>query len=212
MRGKYISFEGTEGCGKSTQAKMLYERMLREDYPAVLTKQPGGTPVGVRIREILLDPSLKGEDGLLPEVESLLFAADRYQHRNTLVKRNIKKGISVITDRERDSTWAYQFFGRGVDERFMHTIHDLIEEGLAPDITFWYDGPVEHFLNRAYKRNAETGIVSRFDDEMVPFHQRVRDGFMRLSEQYPERIIRLDGTLPVDVLHEMTWNYFSSRI
>jgi len=213
MVGFYITMEGTEGCGKSTQKELLCKRLLADGYDVVPTKQPGGTDVGAQIRQVLI--SSENKNKILPITESLLFWADRYQHYETVVKPSVVAGKIVVGDRDFDSSWAYQCFGRKIPEDWMHKIQKLVIDDFKPNLTLLYDGPVNVFLERVKQRKIQNGILAeeaRFDDETVDFHNNVRCGFLALARTNSERFLVLDGTQGQDILHQTTYELVKERM
>jgi dTMP kinase len=203
MAGAYITFEGPEGCGKSTQLKMLGERLQKEGYAVLLTKEPGAVLDGT-IRAILLNPKFK----LHPKTESFLFWGDRIEHHETVVKPALDSYDIVLGDRDYDSSWAYQHYGRGLPFQWMSRVQELAIEDFAPHLTLLYRGDVDHFLKRVGRRKTLDEVAageSRFDDEQLAFHERVMGGFDDLATRHPQRFRVLDGMLGIDELHEKTY-------
>jgi dTMP kinase len=183
----FISFEGGEGCGKSYQSRSLYRSLIKQEIPAILVHEPGGTPLGERIRRLLK----KGCDApISPMTELLLFNASRSQLVTDVVQPALKAGKNVICDRYSDSTLAYQFYGRGLDYDTIEGINQLASQGLKPDITFLLDIPPEKGLSRKKKIEED-----RFDRETLSFHQKVREGFLKLAEWDSKRWIVIDASL-----------------
>jgi dTMP kinase len=180
----FITLEGIEGCGKSTQARLLAQ-WLGEG--ALLTREPGGTPLGEGIRALLLDPR---HAGMAPVAESLLFFADRAEHVARKVQPALANGQVVVCDRYVDSSLAYQGFGRGLPLAALDAVAALATGGLIPDVTFLLDLPVEVGFDRIGRR----GPADRLESEERAFHDRVREGFRKLAARHPERWCVLDGT------------------
>lgn len=190
MKGTFISFEGIEGTGKSTQARLLSEYLKGKGFDVVLTEEPGGTQIGLRIRELLLSVEHKGMTAI---TELLLYNASRAQHVKEVIIPAIDRGSIVITDRFTDSTIAYQGYGRGIDFTLIDSI-DLIATGrLRPDITILLDLDVEVGL----KRNRGINKTDRLELEDTEFHQLVRSGYHDLAAKEPERIklINVSGSV-----------------
>jgi dTMP kinase len=183
VSARFIAFEGGEGCGKSTQARLLAERL-----GAVLTREPGGTAVGSRIRELLLDPAFGRLD---PRAEALLLAADRAQHVAEVVRPALAAGRHVVTDRYVGSSLAYQGAGRGLPVEEVRAVSTWATEGLRPDLTILIDVPV---AVAAARLGAER---DRFEREGAGFHERVRAAFLALAGEDPEGWVVIDGTAPV---------------
>jgi dTMP kinase len=200
-RAPFLVFEGVEGSGKTTQATRLGRHMRDLGYNHLLTKEPGGTALGERIRAILLDPS---EDGMDPLSELLLYAASRRQHVVDLIQPSVDRGIIVICDRFTDATLAYQGYGRLLDIDLLRQLNDWVTGGLAPDLTVILDLPEEEGLNRAKERNLERDLhlESRLEGEDLRFHRRVREGYLALAEETPERYAVVPATGSVDEVFE----------
>ena len=179
----FITFEGIEGCGKSTQARRLAEWL---GAGTILTREPGGTPLGEGIRTLLLDPR---HAGMAPVAESLLFFADRAEHVARRVRPALDEGRSVVCDRYVDSSLAYQGFGRGLPLPALDAVAALATGGLSPDLTVLLDLPVDVGLGRVGRR----GPVDRMEAEEKAFHERVRQGFLALVDREPHRWLVLDG-------------------
>jgi dTMP kinase len=188
MRGVLITFEGVEGSGKSTQAELLRRWLGTQGVPVVLSREPGGTLIGERIREVLLDPASKMMDG---QTELFLYLASRNQHVRELVLPALDEGKVVILDRFADSSVAYQGAGRLLPGRLVSRLNKLATAALRPHITFLVDVPVA--VGQERKKAA---ALDRLEQERVEFHERVRDGYLRLARRAPGRIVVLDGALP----------------
>jgi dTMP kinase len=182
----FISFEGIEGCGKSTQARLLASALRERGLTVLLTQEPGGTEIGLRIRELVLGE--RGH-GLSPVAELLLFFADRAQHVAQRVRPALAEGSVVISDRYADSSRAYQGIGRGLDPERLEAALLLATGGLAPDLTLLIDLPVEVGLGRVRAR----GQSDRLESEALEFHERVRQGYLAIAARAPERFLVLDG-------------------
>ena len=191
MNGLFVTFEGIEGCGKSTQAKRVEAHLKEQGYTVLLTREPGGTPIAEAIRGVLLDPA---NVAMSPVTELLLYEAARAQHVAERIRPALEKGTVVICDRFADSTTAYQGAGRALSAENVAYLHDLATAGTMPDLTILLDLPVEEGLARAGRINEP----DRLEAEPVAFHRRVRDGFLRIAEQDPERVKVLDGSRPPD--------------
>ncbi len=186
MKGVFITFEGIEGCGKSTQAHLLSRHLKAEGHDVVVTREPGGTPIAEAIRQILLDPANAAMSAL---TELLLYEAARAQHVHELIRPAIEAGSIVVCDRFYDSTTAYQGAGRRLPEIDFAGLHDMATGGLSPDLTLFLDLPVEEGLKRA----ANAAVPDRIERESIKFHERVRQGFLELAAQHPERVKTLDA-------------------
>ena len=189
----FITFEGGEGCGKSTQARALYRRLLRSGVPSLLTHEPGGTPLGSQLRRWL-----KGENDVDPQTELLLFNASRAHLVSRVIRPALEKGIVVICDRFSDSTIAYQGYGRGLDFALIETVNKIGTQGLRPDLTMLLNLPVEQGLAR--KR-----LHDRFEREGLAFHRQVRQGYMEMARSEPERWLVIDASLPEKEIGRLIW-------
>lgn len=188
----FITFEGIEGCGKSTQISLLANHLQQAGYRVVLTREPGGCPIADKIRSILLDSA---NSALTPMTELMLYAAARAQHLTDVVRPALADGALVLCDRFSDATRAYQAFGRGIDRQTMETLNDMACDGLAPHLTILLDCPVEVGLGRARQRIEITSgpREERFELESMLFHQKVRDGYLQLAADEPDRFISIDA-------------------
>ena len=190
----FISLEGIEGCGKTTQLEYLSSFLEDKGYPYVVTREPGGTAIGEKIRSILLDPESKD---LVPAAELLLYMADRAQHIELLIKPQLADGKIVLCDRYFDATVVYQGFARGLDTKFIRNLHRLLFEDLKPDITLLLDLPPRIGLERAWKELAggnRSDTESRFEEETISFHEKVRVGYLELARFEPDRFKIIDAS------------------
>lgn len=204
-RGFFISFEGIEGTGKTTQVRLLAERLSKAGYSVILTKEPGGTAIGNKIRDVLLQPEHKGMFYL---TELLLYNADRAQHLKELILPAISEGKIVITDRFSDSTVAYQGYGRGIDISLIKSIDEIATGGIKPDITILFDLDVETGL----KRNRGINKIDRLELEDIEFHKKVRKGYLQIANREPERIRIIDASMPIDKITEKIWEIIRWRL
>ncbi len=189
--GYFISFEGGEGTGKTTQIERLAAHLEQLGHSVVITREPGGTPVAEAARRVLLDPDLE-PDGL---TELFLLEAARRDHVERVVAPALARGEVVISDRFADSSTVYQGMVRGLGEELVIQLNRLATSDLEPDLTVVFDLDPEHGVGRARSRNADGGSVeSRLDDEPVEFQRRVRDGFVRLAELFPDRVRVIDAS------------------
>jgi dTMP kinase len=197
---RFITFEGIEGCGKTTQIR-LAEAWLRErGIPVVATAEPGGTPLGRKIREMLLN---RGACAIGAEAELLLFVAARAQHVRETILPALEAGRWVLCDRFSDATTAYQGFGRGIDDRLIRTLNAFSALTVTPERTILFDLPVEAGLARAEKRAAgirPEAAEDRFEQEERAFHGRVRQGYLKLAAEEPERFRIIDGTANIETV------------
>jgi dTMP kinase len=196
-RGIFLAVEGIEGSGKTTQVARLDQLVRSAGHNVVVTKEPGGTLLGDRIRAILLDPQ---EEGMDPLAELFLYAAARRQHVVELIRPTLERGAIVLCDRFTDATLAYQGFGRLLELDRLRQINDWATEGLRPDLTIILDVAEGFGLERARARNAAADLhhESRFEGEDLRFHRRVREGYLALAEAEPERYAVVDASGSVD--------------
>ncbi|HEY3825019.1 MAG TPA: dTMP kinase [Bryobacteraceae bacterium] len=194
-RGRFITFEGIDGCGKTTQFRLLAQWLRERGKDVVETVEPGGTAIGQQIRRILLDPA---SAEIQPRTELLLYFASRAQNVDQVIRPAIDSGRIVLCDRFTDSTFVYQGCGRGLDSDVVLDLDRIACRGLKPDITFLIDIDPETSLARARRRNERIGPAeSRIDDESAAFHERVRRGYLALAKTEPERIIVIDGAASI---------------
>jgi len=192
----FITFEGIEGCGKTTQIRLLAERLRQRGFEILVTREPGGCPIADAIRSILLHPDSRA---LVPRAELLLYAAARAQHVDEIIRPALARGALVLCDRFIDATVAYQGGGRSLDLSLIDSLNALATDSVVPDMTLLLDMPVEEGLKRARQRNASTPEEDRFEREAIDFHRRVRSEYLQLARQHP-RFMVIDATGPVDVV------------
>jgi dTMP kinase len=203
--GKFITFEGPEGGGKSTQIRRLAERLKAQGHAVLTTREPGGTPTGEAIRGILQHDHA-GEP-ICPEAELLLFEASRAQLVNHVILPALKKGLWVLCDRFIDSTTAYQGYGRGFDLQAILDINTFAVGGCLPDLTLLLDIETQTGMERLTLRNREQKTThDRFEREQVEFHERVRTGYLQLARRWPERIQVIDSMHAEAVVEAAIWN------
>ncbi|HEX8250010.1 MAG TPA: dTMP kinase [Pyrinomonadaceae bacterium] len=193
MRGKFITFEGIDGSGKSTQLRLLAGELRLQGYNVLATMEPGGTPLGRRLREAFLET----EETVAPLAELLLFAADRAQHVEFLVKPALEEGKIVVSDRFADATVAYQGAGRGFPEKTVSQIVNLATGGLKPDLTLFFDLPIEKAILRAKSRTDNETVRNRMDSETTDFYKRVREAYLKIAEKEAERfrVVEASGSV-----------------
>jgi dTMP kinase len=190
-RGSFITFEGLDGCGKTTQFRMLAQWLREHGKDVVETVEPGGTAIGQQIRRILLDPA---SAGIQPRAELLLYFASRAQNVDQVIRPALDAGRIVLCDRFTDSTMVYQGWGRGLDVDVVRDLDRIACQGLKPDVTFLIDIDLETSLMRARRRNERLGpSESRIDEESAAFHERVRQGYLALAKAEPDRVVVIDG-------------------
>jgi len=194
----FITFEGIDGCGKSTQLRLLASELRLRGREVVTTREPGGTPLGARVRELLLD----AREQVDPLAELLLYAADRAQHVRQLVRPALDSGRVVLCDRYADATVAYQGAGRGFPASLIDEVVALATDGLRPDLTLVFDLPVEESRQRAAQRARRGGeIQDRIDAEEIAFHHRVREAYLRIAAAEPHRVRVIDASASVEEVH-----------
>lgn len=191
-QGLFITFEGPDGCGKTTQMNLLAQYFEKKGKKVVLTREPGGKGLGEKVREILLNYNGEVSD----RCESFLFLADRAQNIDIIVKPAVKQGEIVLCDRHIDSTVAYQGYGRGLDINEINMLNNLATGGKKPDLTFVFDVDVETSMKRVGKEK------DRMESAGIDFHNRVRNGYLELAKQEPTRINVLDATKTIEEIHE----------
>jgi dTMP kinase len=193
VSGTFITFEGIDGSGKTTQLRLLAQYLRSQGCELLLTREPGGTPVGLRLRAALLD--VQGE--VDPLTELLVFAADRAQHVRKVIRPALKKGAVLISDRYSDATRAYQGAGRGFSTELISEIIELATEGLDPDLTVLFDVTIEESIVRTTRRSAKNKR-DRLDIEKADFHARVREEYLRIARAEPDRVKVIDTAGTVD--------------
>jgi dTMP kinase len=193
VKGMFITFEGIEGSGKSTQIALLADYLFARGVRHVLTREPGGTLIGDQVRKILLDPANRSLDSA---AELLLYAASRAQHLREIIKPALADGTNVLCDRFSDATLAYQGYGRGLDIEMIHSLDRIVTAGMRPDLTLLFDIESASGIARARGRNNSHGLEAeaRFENEELAFHERVRKGYLKLAEQEPDRIRVVDAS------------------
>lgn len=194
-RGYFITFEGTEGVGKSTQLKHAEDWLKSRNVEVVVTREPGGTPLAEEIRGLLLTPREEPVDDL---TELLLVFAARAQHLKSLILPQLEAGRWVLCDRFTDATYAYQGGGRGVSRQQISTLENLVQDALRPDHVVLLDAPVEVGMARARKR----GELDRFEQETVAFFERIRNTYLERAACWPERYHVLDAAQPLDAVSD----------
>lgn len=200
----FITFEGVEGCGKSTQAKALQQKLCQKGIPVILTHEPGGTALGMEIRHTLKKSRPNAPSAV---AELFLFTASRAQLITEVIHPNLKEGKVVLCDRFADSTLTYQGYGRGLDLNIIETINTFATMGLKPDLTILLDLPVESGLSRRGDKR-----LDRFEQEKLDFHQRVRDGYLKLAARDPERWLIIDATLAKQKIGKIVWEKVSQLL
>lgn len=203
----FISFEGSEGSGKSTQIDLLATRLENEGYNVVVTREPGGTEIGEEIRHLL--KHAQSGQGMTPETELLLFAASRAQLVREVIVPALRAGKVILCDRFLDSTTVYQGVARRLSEDPVAIINHFAVGDILPALTIVLDVPAETGLARARRRPSE--LPDRLEQENIDFYQRVREGYLILAREMPSRFLVVDGTLPSDKITDIIWHEFKRR-
>ncbi len=191
-KGFFITFEGADGCGKTTQINLLDKYLRDKGYKTLLTREPGAKGLGVKLREILLN--YDGE--VSPTCESFLFLADRAQHVDCIIKPAIEQGIIVLCDRHTDSTVAYQGYGRGLDIEQIKKLNNIAVGDIKPDLTIIFDVDIETSMTRVGKEK------DRMESSGIDFFKRVRNGFLEIAKQEPERVKVINSAQSIEKIHE----------
>ena len=197
----FITFEGVEGSGKTTQIQRLKKYLAQKGIPCKVTREPGGCPISERVREILLNPD---HCEMVPTSELLLYEAARTQHVKEVIKPFLKKGGVVLCDRFSDATLAYQGYGRRIDLKWIERLNQLSSQGIKPDVTFLLDCPSDVGLKRALHRNRtlKQEKEERFEKEKIQFHRRVRKGYLTIAKKEPRRVKIIDTRQGEDKVFE----------
>ncbi len=203
MRGRFITFEGPEGSGKSTQMRMLAARLRAESHEVFETAEPGGTPIGMQIRRVLLDAKNRE---LAPTAELLLMFACRAQNVDQWILPALAEGQIVLSDRFTDSTLVYQGVARGLGTDVVYEVDRIACRGLVPDLTLVIDIETEIGLKRAHARNRRTNDVeTRLDEQAIEFHRKVRDAYHQLAMDEPKRVRLIDGSQDENAVASVVW-------
>ncbi|OGS20762.1 MAG: dTMP kinase [Elusimicrobia bacterium RIFOXYA2_FULL_40_6] len=206
-KGIFITFEGPDGSGKSTQARLFAAALVKKGFSCILTREPGGTPFAESIRNLLLKPG----KNVFPLTELLLYAASRAQHTQELIKPALARGTVVICDRYSDSTIAYQYFGRKLDKQLIYRLNEIAAGGLKPDLTIVLDIKTRQGM----KRVSKNGPKDRLENENIQFHERIRNGFLKLATEDPKRIKLISGNDSVEAIHakimEIAWAFLKGK-
>jgi dTMP kinase len=213
VHGKFITLEGVDGCGKSTQAALLSQRLEDRGLTVARTREPGGTRIGKALRHVLLDPDFTG---MVAECELLLFLADRAQHLAEIIRPALARGEVVVCDRFHDATVAFQRHARGMDFTAIQPLLDGIVRPM-PHVTFWLDVDVGVADRRIVKREGDaagyvdTKDLTRMEQEPSEFHRRVREGYRKIAEADPARIEQVDASPSIQAVHEDIWARLTHR-
>jgi len=209
-RGAFITFEGSEGCGKSTQVKRLAARLEQAGVPTLVTREPGGTAIGEKIRHLL--QFAPESFAMTPETEVLLFEASRAQLVRETIQPALEKGTVVISDRFYDSTTVYQGVARKLSADVVATLNAFAIGAARPDLTFILDIDVETARNRLLRRVRPVAVKDRMEEEPIEFYERVCRGYRELARREPDRFIVMDGAQSPDALGDQIWAAVQSKI
>ena len=191
---RFITFEGGDGTGKTTQLKALESHLIARRKPCIATREPGGTSLGRLIRQALLEVS---NQPITSPAELFLYLADRAQHMQEIILPALEQGKVVLCDRHTDSTLAYQGYGRGIDLALLRRLNEIASRGIRPDLTLLFDCPVEIGLSRTARRQSQPATLrsreDRFETEKIEFHEKVRHGFLELAKAEPQRFRVIDA-------------------
>jgi dTMP kinase len=205
LKAPFVTFEGVEGSGKTTQIRHLSSDLAAKGIPHLVTREPGGTPLADEIRNLLLSPR---EETVFPESELLLYGAARAQHVRGFILPALAAGRAVLCDRFCDATVAYQARGRGIPLEAVERLNRFAAGDAIPDLTLLFDLPPETGFSRVSGRNRP---ADRMERESLAFHRAVRDGYLRLLDRHPERIVRIDAALPEAAVRELVREAVSAR-
>ncbi|URM33074.1 dTMP kinase [Cytobacillus firmus] len=206
-KGKFITVEGPEGAGKTTIIDMLATNLAKEGYQVLQTREPGGIEIAEQIRSVILD---KKNTKMDPRTEALLYAAARRQHLAEKVKPALDEGSIILCDRFIDSSLAYQGYARGLGIEEVYSINSFAIEGMMPELTLYFDIDPEAGLERINQHKGRE--VNRLDLEKLDFHHKVREGYLKLMELYPERIFKIDASKPLEEVYQQAVTKLKERI
>ncbi|MDI6785297.1 MAG: dTMP kinase [bacterium] len=201
--GLLITLEGPEGCGKTTQCKLLYDYLKQKKYSVIKTREPGGTLLGENIRNILLNPDYKNIDILC---ELFLYNAARAQLLKEIIKPSLKSGKIIICDRFFDATLAYQGYGRDIPKNIIYSLDKIILRKILPDLTIVFDIDPEDGLKRALKTK-DNKIGDRLEQESLYFHQKVREGYLSIAKSAPKRTKLIPSSQSIEKIHKIVCTY-----
>ena len=207
MSGYFITFEGSEGCGKTTQIEALAKALEAQGKTVLITREPGGTLIGEKIRNLLQDPSHKNEISDMTEL--LLFSASRAELIVSRIQPALKRGEIVICDRFYDSTYVYQGLGRAIDMEIVEQLNQSTVGTLKPDLTILLDLDAKVGIERAKSR--QSGELDRIENESLAFFEAVRNGYLELAKKEPERFKTIDGLLSVDAIKAIIWDTVETK-
>lgn len=208
----FISFEGIEGSGKTTQIQLLAKALQAKSLKVLVTREPGGTKISDQIRKILLDADNKN---MVPNCELLLYYAARAQHLEEQILPSLKTGMIVLCDRFVDATIAYQGFARGLDRKILDDLEKIVLKNFKVGQSFLLDLPVEVGLKRARERAqklSQGDREERFENEVIEFHHRVRDGYLKIAAKEPDRFHVIDAMQDINVMHQEILKFVEKRL
>jgi dTMP kinase len=209
-RGRFVTFEGIEGSGKSTQLNLLTRWFSQKNVPFVMTREPGGTEIGTQIRKILLS---EGTHGLSALSETFLYFADRFQHIVEVIRPQLEQGNLVLCDRYHDSTVAYQGYARKIPLNLLQSIWNNSGNALDPDLTLLFDIDPEIGIQRSMQKLHNANLdESRFEKEVIAFHHDVRQGFLAIAKSNPQRVVVLNANDSVSAVHEQVVRIIQTRL
>ena len=207
MNGYFITFEGSEGCGKTTQIEALAKALEAEGKTVLITREPGGTIIGEKIRDLLQDPS--HDNAISDMTELLLFSASRAELIASRIQPALDRGEIVICDRFYDSTYVYQGLGRAIDMNIVEQLNQITVGSLKPDLTILLDLDAKVGIERAKSR--QSGELDRIENESLAFFEAVRNGYLELAKKEPERFKTIDGLLSVDAIKAIIWDTVETK-
>ena len=207
MSGYFITFEGSEGCGKTTQIEALAKALEAQGKTVLITREPGGTLIGEKIRNLLQDPGHENEISDMAEL--LLFSASRAELIASRIQPALKRGEIVICDRFYDSTYVYQGLGRAIDMNIVEQLNQITVGTLKPDLTILLDLDAKVGIDRAKSR--QSGKLDRIENESLAFFEAVRNGYLELAKKEPERFKTIDGLLSVDAIKAIIWDTVETK-
>ena len=207
MSGYFITFEGSEGCGKTTQIEALAKALEAKGKTVLITREPGGTLIGEKIRNLLQDPGHENEISDMTEL--LLFSASRAELIASRIQPALKRGEIVICDRFYDSTYVYQGLGRAIDMDIVEQLNQITVGTLKPDLTILLDLDAKVGIDRAKSR--QSGELDRIENESLAFFEAVRNGYLELAKKEPERFKTIDGLLSVDAIKAIIWDTVETK-
>ena len=209
MKGRFITFEGGEGSGKTTQIKLLAQTLRRRGHRVVVTREPGGTTLADRIRRLLLDRNFRGMGAM---TELFLYEASRHTHVEKIIRPALQKGAFVLCDRFTDATLAYQGYARGLPLAWVRRCNEWATRGLKPDVTYWLDLPPDQGLQRARRREkCKAGRWDRLERESLRFHRLVRKGYQKIQSQDRRRVVQIAASLSPQEIQRRIWGICEAR-